>query len=282
MPIHPACALGEVLSISRDDSRVPGLPGSPLAWLLVLVVCTLSTLACLRSCAQPTVTTRAQAYLKGFLNVTKGAHFNSFDSRHDFPLLPTARDLLQPGFVVPYDHHLVHNSSDITVLFNTSGTPTMTVTNVTCAARKLAGDTALVNATCVLSVVGYLRLTEGNTETGLFNFRSVYLGPPVNVTVTGNRALVIISRSSAIYDTNITVLPGTLGVRACVVTAHMRARARLCRWGHEDGHPCRVCGCGGGVCARAGVPTGHQGTLSVQQQLLRRWQRRAAGPHPHH
>ncbi len=161
------------------------------------------------------------------MNKTKGAHFNSFDTRHDFPLLPTddeaALAALDPNYVAPFDYNLVYNSSDIALLFNTSGSPTLTITNTSCVTGKAANPLVYANATCIVKVAGYMRVSAPNgtidvltdypgTETGLFNFRSIYIGASVSVTVVGVRALVIISRSTAIFDSKVTVTPGTLGV----------------------------------------------------------------------
>ncbi len=92
----------------------------------------------------------------------------------------------------------------------------MSVVNHTCISVRAAG----ANITCSDVVKpGYGATTELGTETAFFNFRSIYLGPGVNVTVTGDRALVLVSRSTAIYDTPIVVQPGTLGVRNCSLSA---------------------------------------------------------------
>lgn len=136
-----------------------------------------------------------QAYLNGFQDKTKGAHFNSFSDAYTIP----APD--------EFSWDLTFNTSDISVTFNTSGdTPTMEITNATCIALGFC------NSSLVLD--GYLGTTEGGTDTGLFTFHSIFIGPSVNVSVVGDRALVLISRSTAIIDTKIDVAPGTLGVSA--------------------------------------------------------------------
>jgi hypothetical protein len=45
----------------------------------------------------------------------------------------------------------------------------------------------------------------------VFSFDSIDIGPNVNVTVTGQRALVLTSRSSVKIDTNFRSFPGALG-----------------------------------------------------------------------
>ena len=151
---------------------------------------------------------RLQAYLRGQMQQTKGAHFNSFDIRYTFPPLPTQSELLAPGYVAGYDYNLVYNSSDIHLSFVTTWpSPTLNITNSSCLTAARA------NTTCYITVPGFAQVTENGTQVGLFSFRSIYLGPTVTVNVTGDRALVIISRSTAIYDTPIIAAPGTLGVR---------------------------------------------------------------------
>jgi hypothetical protein len=207
----------------------------PLACTSVAVTCTCRALArliqhyrcidcfvCFRSTAwdgliDADATWLLQAYLLGHADNTTGAHFNSFDDRHTFPLLPSPDQLaiqqLTPGYTQPFDYNLVYNSSAIRLAFDTSNSPLLTITNATCVTGALADPDAYENTTCTITVPGWMRVTDNGTQVGLFNFRSIYLGPTVQVTVSGNRALVIISRSSMILDTPIVVQPGTLGVR---------------------------------------------------------------------
>ena len=201
-----------------------------------------------------------QAYLLGYNEKTKGAHFNSFDYRNSFPLLPSADDLAlaqaTPGYTREFDYHLVFNSSDIKLAFNTTYPPTLVITNTTCAAAKTVQPTAYINTTCTFTVPGFQRLTDKGTQVGLFNFRSIYLGPTVNVTVAGNRAMVLVSRSTVILDTKIVVQPGTLGVRVQIAgywltTYECFVSASAVNLLIE--HDC------------AGRPRGHQGPHRVQQ-----------------
>ena len=132
-----------------------------------------------------------QAYLLGLADHTKGAHFNSFSLENPIPT-PTPN--------ASFTGDLVFNTSSISLLFNTSDAPTLTIFNSSCVS-------------CVPETwAGKIGVSEQGTETGLFNFYSIFLGPTVNVTVIGDRALVIMSRSTAVFDTPIIVQPGTLGV----------------------------------------------------------------------
>jgi hypothetical protein len=59
--------------------------------------------------------------------------------------------------------------------------------------------------------LGALRFTRSGTAAAVFTFNSIYLGPEVDVTVVGQRALVLISKTSAVINTTISIPPGTLG-----------------------------------------------------------------------
>lgn len=61
---------------------------------------------------------------------------------------------------------------------------------------------------------GFLRFTPNKTEVCVFNFLSIYLGQMLRVNITGNRPLVLMSRSTIIIDQPIIIPPGTLGVSA--------------------------------------------------------------------
>jgi len=57
---------------------------------------------------------------------------------------------------------------------------------------------------------GVITLVE-STQVAVFNFKYVRLERDVSIQVIGNRALVILSRSSIRFDTNMTLEPGTTG-----------------------------------------------------------------------
>jgi hypothetical protein len=60
-------------------------------------------------------------------------------------------------------------------------------------------------------IQGVKALTRRGSPVTLFNFGSLYLGPPVMVNFTGSRPCVWLSRTSAVVDTPLVVYPGTLG-----------------------------------------------------------------------
>lgn len=51
------------------------------------------------------------------------------------------------------------------------------------------------------------------TQVAVFNFAHLYLGPVVDVVLTGVRALALVSRSTLVLDTMLVAPPGELGVR---------------------------------------------------------------------
>lgn len=60
-------------------------------------------------------------------------------------------------------------------------------------------------------VEGVILLTPNGTEVAVFNFDYIYLEDEVDVTMTGNRAISILSRSSIYFNTRIDLPPGELG-----------------------------------------------------------------------
>eukprot|EP00501_MAST-03F_sp_TOSAG23-6_P002165 GSMAST32.ASY1.ANO1.2265.1 assembled CDS len=58
---------------------------------------------------------------------------------------------------------------------------------------------------------GVVATTTSSTKVALFNFDSISISKQVSITAEGNRALVISSKSTIIFDTTFTILPGTLG-----------------------------------------------------------------------
>lgn len=88
-----------------------------------------------------------------------------------------------------------------TLLFNTSS-------------LRLTGainDTGVVARTRLLPGAAGGDGYEYGTEVAVFAFDSIELGPEVNVTLCGQRALVLLSRSSVLLNTTLRAKPGTLG-----------------------------------------------------------------------
>ncbi len=81
--------------------------------------------------------------------------------------------------------------------------------NTTSATASLDGE----------EVVGEILLTPNGTEVAVFNFDYIYLEDEVEVTMTGNRAISILSRSSIYLNTHIALPPGELGGFAGTVYA---------------------------------------------------------------
>jgi len=62
-----------------------------------------------------------------------------------------------------------------------------------------------------ITVNGTVTLTPQGTEVVVFAFDSIQLGSEVKVTLSGQRALVLLSRSSVVINTTFVALPGTYG-----------------------------------------------------------------------
>jgi hypothetical protein len=58
---------------------------------------------------------------------------------------------------------------------------------------------------------GRVAVTPGGQPVAVFAFDSIELGPEVNVTLVGQRPLVLLSRSSVVLNTTLAAKPGTLG-----------------------------------------------------------------------
>ena len=81
--------------------------------------------------------------------------------------------------------------------------------NVTCA---LLFDTSSLMMTGAFGDWnGVIRKTSVGTEVAVFSFNSIYLGPEVEVTIVGQRAISLVSKTSAIINTTFMGHPGTLG-----------------------------------------------------------------------
>ncbi|KAJ1461354.1 hypothetical protein M885DRAFT_457457 [Pelagophyceae sp. CCMP2097] len=72
-------------------------------------------------------------------------------------------------------------------------------------------NTSSVLMTGTLNVSGEVVLTADGAEIAVFAFESISIGHEVNVTLVGQRALVLTSRSSVFINTTLKAAPGTLG-----------------------------------------------------------------------
>jgi hypothetical protein len=61
-----------------------------------------------------------------------------------------------------------------------------------------------------IEVRGEVALTPGGQPVAVFAFDSIELGPEVNITLVGQRPLVLLSRSSVMINTTFEARPGTL------------------------------------------------------------------------
>jgi hypothetical protein len=72
-------------------------------------------------------------------------------------------------------------------------------------------NTSSLLLTGAINDVGELRLTEDGTEVAVYTFNSIYLGPEVHVTLVGQRAMALVSKTTSIINTTFHGIPGTLG-----------------------------------------------------------------------
>ncbi len=82
-----------------------------------------------------------------------------------------------------------------------------------CVGRRcgIMFNTSSLELTGAITGKGEVKKTLSGTEVALFTFNSIYLGPELEVKVVGQRALSLLSKTSAIINTTIQVNPGTLG-----------------------------------------------------------------------
>lgn len=72
-------------------------------------------------------------------------------------------------------------------------------------------NTSSLELNGAINVTGEISTSEAGHELAVFAFDSIALGPEVSVTVVGQRALVLASRTSIFLNTSIKANPGTLG-----------------------------------------------------------------------
>jgi hypothetical protein len=82
-----------------------------------------------------------------------------------------------------------------------------------CVGRRcgIMFNTSSLELTGAITGRGVVRKTAAGTEVALFTFNSIYLGPELEVKVVGQRALSLLSKTSAVINTTINIVPGTLG-----------------------------------------------------------------------
>lgn len=76
---------------------------------------------------------------------------------------------------------------------------------------RLTFNTSSLELVGAISGKGDLMTTQDGTEVAVFAFNSIYLGPEVQVTLCGQRALSLVSRTTAVINTTFRAIPGTLG-----------------------------------------------------------------------
>lgn len=72
-------------------------------------------------------------------------------------------------------------------------------------------NTSNLKLTGAMNATGNVATTSDGTEVALWSFDSIDIGPEVNISVLGQRAMALLSRSSVRINTTIKVEPNTLG-----------------------------------------------------------------------
>ena len=72
-------------------------------------------------------------------------------------------------------------------------------------------NTSSLELTGAISGTGVIRYTTAGTEVAVYSFNSIVLGPEVQVTIVGQRAISIVSKTTAVINTTITAESGTIG-----------------------------------------------------------------------
>ena len=62
-----------------------------------------------------------------------------------------------------------------------------------------------------MNATGVIRHTPDGTEVAVYTFDSIYLGPETEIILVGQRALSLVSKTSAVINTTFQAHPGTIG-----------------------------------------------------------------------
>ena len=72
-------------------------------------------------------------------------------------------------------------------------------------------DTSTLKLWGAINDTGVIRKTSAGTEVAVFTFNSIHLGPEVKVVLQGQRAIALLSKTSAVINTTFRAHPGTIG-----------------------------------------------------------------------
>ncbi len=113
------------------------------------------------------------------------------------------KDILKEISVTQYEYEdmLVQEKEKLNILSNSQ-----------CVnACEILFNTSSLELRGTINATGRVGLTPDGTEVAIWTFDSIDLDSNVNVTLTGQRAMALISKSSANIDTSFIAQPGTLG-----------------------------------------------------------------------
>lgn len=71
-------------------------------------------------------------------------------------------------------------------------------------------NTTSLAMTGAIEATGEIRSTGNGTEVAVWSFNSIYIGPEVKVTIVGQRAFSLLSKTTAVINTTIEALSGTI------------------------------------------------------------------------
>lgn len=146
-----------------------------------------------------------QAFLNGTLNSTIGAHFNSFEPDVTLNAPLDLRTFSPYELALNDTYELLINTTDATArLYN--DTLFMDEPDFEWPPEDLSLRVPERNFTGNL-----LTTSTGDTEVAVLSFLAIYWGPQLRVNITGDRPLVLISRSTLYIDTTVTIPHGELG-----------------------------------------------------------------------
>ena len=103
--------------------------------------------------------------------------------------------------------------------------------NQPCQLLFNTSDTTLTGA---INATGVIATTTDGTEVALWAFDSINLDENVNITLTGQRAMALVSRSSVRINTTLDAIPGTLGGFPGGLSVARRSNQRLERVCNEE------------------------------------------------
>ncbi|KAK1738925.1 glycosyl hydrolase (family 43) [Skeletonema marinoi] len=186
-----------------------------------------------------------------------GAHWNPFDFESLGPSIPAARDEWNNGLEYKalvhwmdeeFQHGLTDDASirsreeirmnitDYSEVISSEELILDMLTQSQCSAVEcnLLFNTSDATLTGAVNATGVIATTPDGTEVALWAFDSIDIDENVNITLTGQRAMALVSRSSVRINATLYALPGTLGGFPGGFSVARRSSDRLVRVCNEQ------------------------------------------------